>query len=96
MLTDADTDTIPDWDTNKPCETPSGCDATATFMVWCDHHVLGCDYTGLRCEKHLTLLITETIRQVQEMHEAWLNFCARCCEPVEPGCVEDHLRWAKL
>lgn len=96
MLTDADrlTGDLPK--IGQVCNTPRGCDNPADVMVWCDHHFCGCDYTGYRCRIHLNILVLETKRQLDAMRKAWLNYCARCKDIVQPGELEDHLRWIPL
>lgn len=80
----------------KPCETTKGCDFEATYMVWCDHHQQGCDYTGYRCDIHLNLLVQETMRQIKAIEQGWLSLCDTCGAVVESGVLPDHLRWARL
>lgn len=79
----------------KPCES-GDCDRQAAVMVWCDHHVKGCDYTGFRCEIHFNLLLLDTVRQMKSIADDWLSLCASCGQVVEAGILSDHLRWARL
>lgn len=81
---------------SKPCESSFKCDREAAYMVWCDHHVKGCDYTGFRCEVHFNLLFQETLRQIKSIKDGWLSICASCDTVVEAGIVADHLRWIRL
>lgn len=78
------------------CETSFPCDLQATVMVWCDHHIKGCDYTGFRCDVHFNLLYQETLRQIDSIRQGWLSICANCALVMEDGPISDHLRWIRL
>lgn len=78
------------------CESGRGCDFPATYMVWCDHHAKGCDYTGFRCDIHFNLLHQETVRQIKSIEQGWLSLCDRCGKVINAGQVSDHLRWVRL
>lgn len=78
------------------CEWRNGCQWPATYMVWCDHHRKGCDYTGYRCDLHFNMLYRETLRMMQSIKSQWLSLCRTCGLMVEAGEVSDHLRWVRL
>lgn len=80
----------------KACESGVGCQFEASYMVWCDHHKKGCDYTGYRCDIHFNLLYQETVRQMKAIDQGWLSLCDRCGKVVISGQVSDHLRWVRL
>lgn len=96
MLTDTQLDPRVLGAEARTCETTKGCDRVATAMVWCDHHELGCDYTGLRCDVHLNLLHLETVREVEAIRRNWLTLCDSCGVRLEAGMVSDHFRWMRL
>lgn len=81
----------------KPCETRFGsCDEPATHMVWCDHHISGCDYWGYRCDVHRNLLELETRRQVDAIRAGIRCFCVRCGDKVSGSNISDHFRCIRL
>lgn len=80
----------------RVCETTDQCDAPATFMVWCDHHVLGCDYTGYRCDIHRNLLELETRREVDRINRGQKYECFNCNTPIKGGALSDHFRYLRL
>lgn len=81
----------------KPCESSKQCDFEATYMVWCDHHKKGCDYTGYRCDIHFNLLHQETVRQMRAVDTGWLSLCASCGKVIPPGRpISEYLRWVRL
>lgn len=81
---------------SKPCESSFDCDNEASYMVWCDHHVRGCNYTGYRCDIHFNLLYQETVRLMDRIDSGWLSLCDKCGSVLEAGDVSDHLRWVRL
>lgn len=81
----------------KPCETPDGdCTFPATCVVWCDHHSLGCDYSGFRCDIHRNMLLLETRRMVEHLRKGGEAMCGRCSEWIVGNNMEDHVRWMPL
>lgn len=96
MLTESRLDPLLLRDEAQCCETTTGCDVAATALVWCDHHQLGCDYTGFRCDVHLNLLHLETVREVESIRRNGLTLCDRCGARIEAGVVSDHFRWMRL
>lgn len=99
MKSDTHTDIDPEWmlDEAKPCETPiEPCDQPASVMVWSDHHVLGCPYTGYRCDMHFMLMLAQTRSGVAAMNSGVRMECSRCHARVTGGDISDHLRWIKL
>lgn len=81
----------------KPCESKfARCDYPATFMVWCDHHIQGCDYWGYRCDVHRNLLELESRRQVDAIRSGLRCVCAKCNEVVVGEKLSDHFRWIRI
>ena len=90
-------DTLDDLELDKPCEsTFRKCEYPATFMVWCDHHIQGCDYSGYRCHLHRNLLELESRRQVDAIKAGIKCVCAKCHSQVLGENLSDHFRWIKL
>lgn len=84
-------------DFSKPCESRwAKCDHPATYMVWCDHHIQGCDYTGYRCDVHRNLLELESRRQIDAIRAGLNCVCAMCNAVVLGTNLSDHFRWMKL
>ena len=84
-------------DMAHPCESRwSDCNLPATYMVWCDHHIQGCDYTGFRCDIHRNLLELESRRQVDAIRAGIHCVCAVCAAVVDGTELSDHFRWIKL
>lgn len=81
----------------KPCESRwTKCDYPATYMVWCDHHIQGCDYTGYRCDVHRNLLELESRRQLDAIRAGIHCVCFVCDAVVVGTNLSDHFRWMKL
>ena len=83
-------------ESDQVCETTSQCDSPATFMVWCDHHVLGCNYTGYRCDIHRNLLELETRREVDRINMGQKSECFHCGIRIKGGSLSDHFRYLRL
>ena len=82
---------------DKPCESTYGeCEHPATFLIWCDHHVQGCDYSGYRCDVHRNLLELESRRQVNAIKSGIRCVCAKCNSTVTGDSLSDHFRWIRL
>lgn len=94
---DADFDVIDDVEFQKPCGVPGeDCENVATFAIWCDHHTLGCDYSGFRCEIHRNMLTLAIRRMVDYLARGGSAICGRCGEVIVGNRIEDHYRWIPL
>jgi len=88
---------FPTADLSKPCESSYiKCENPATFMIWCDHHIQGCDYSGYRCNIHRNLLELESRRQIDAIRSGIKCVCAKCDEVVVGDHLSDHFRWIPL
>lgn len=83
-------------DESRQCETPSGCDEPAVWVVWASHHTQGCDMTGLRCGIHFNLLALEANRLVGAVSAGeWVN-CGACGELLSSRVLSDYVRGIRL
>lgn len=65
-------------------------------MVWCDHHIQGCNYTGFRCDVHRNLLVQEVQREISMIRRGWILVCDGCDQEYGGLNVSDHVRWIRL
>lgn len=77
----------------QSCESVHECYSPATSLVWVDHHRLGCDYTGYRCDIHLNLLMREAmVEMARVMRCGGVAFCVQCEKQKFVGALTDHVR----
>ena len=65
-------------------------------MVWCSHHMLGCDYSGYRCDIHKNMLASDWHRQLDAMRMGFILRCLSCKERLNGDELSDHFRWIPL
>jgi hypothetical protein len=65
-------------------------------MVWCSHHIQGCDYSGYRCDIHKNMLALDWHRQIEAIRMGLARFCVNCNENVVGDELSDHFRWIPL
>ena len=83
-------------DESRRCETPSGCNERAVWVVWSSHHMQGCEMTGLRCGVHFNLLALEARRLVSAVSGgSWVN-CGACGELLSSRVLSDYVRGIRL
>lgn len=94
--TDIALDSIELLEFERACETPDNCDSPATFLVWCDHHIQGCEYQGYRCEVHRNMLESETRKLIIALKSGQEYMCGTCEKKITGTNLSDHLKWIRL
>lgn len=96
MSTDDETDQLEQYEFAVVCESIFPCAREAQYVIWLDHHVVSCEYTGFRCELCLRLILEQTQNACQAIESGERLRCARCKEFFKSPVVSDHLRWSKI